>query len=197
MAQASERYQLDSSWQPLLHGLRLWQLWDLDLPLAVWREDLVQWIYRDLPDAYVSERVVLPHQYAALCSAHALWMSSPLQIDIPLLCNELDRESWYLATWGFHKPSLHLPQIVAPAHLNQPPELSNQTNQVNQRGYAIILATLIDYAVATYGRERLPALVAGLGQYHSWETLLPAVYGVSAAEFEAGWQNYLATHYGV
>lgn len=51
--------------------------------------------------------------------------------------------------------------------------------------------------VATYGRERLPTLVASLGHYDSWETLIPAVYGVSPAEFEAGWQAYLATHYGV
>jgi hypothetical protein len=40
-------------------------------------------------------------------------------------------------------------------------------------------------------------LVAGLGQYESWDTLLSAVYGVSAAEFEADWQAYLATRYGV
>ncbi len=48
-----------------------------------------------------------------------------------------------------------------------------------------------------YGCERLPALVAGLGQSESWETLWPAVYGVSAAEFEAGWQLYLTTQYGL
>ena len=59
------------------------------------------------------------------------------------------------------------------------------------------MATLIEYAVATYDRERLPALVAGLGHYESWETLIPAVYGVSPAEFEAGWQAYLAAQYGV
>ncbi len=56
---------------------------------------------------------------------------------------------------------------------------------------------LIEYAVITYGRERRPELVAGLGQHDSWGTLIPAVYGVSAAEFEAGWQAYLTAHYGV
>jgi hypothetical protein len=64
-------------------------------------------------------------------------------------------------------------------------------------GQTVALATLVEYAVATYGRERLPALVTGLGQSDSWETLLPAVYGVSAAEFEAGWLAYLKAHYGV
>jgi hypothetical protein len=62
---------------------------------------------------------------------------------------------------------------------------------------AVMLATLIEYAAATYGRERLPVLVAGLVQYDNWETLLPAVFGVSPDEFEAGWQAYLATRYGV
>jgi hypothetical protein len=61
----------------------------------------------------------------------------------------------------------------------------------------VALATLIEYAVATYGRDRLPVLMAGLGQSESWDTLLPAVYGVSSAEFEAGWQAYLADHYAV
>jgi hypothetical protein len=60
----------------------------------------------------------------------------------------------------------------------------------------VALATLVEYAVATYGREHLPALVAGLGHYESWDMLLPAVFGVSAAAFEAGWQAYLAACYG-
>jgi hypothetical protein len=60
---------------------------------------------------------------------------------------------------------------------------------------AVVLATLIDYAVTAYGRERLPALVGGLGQYESWDALIPAVFGVSSAEFETGWQAYLDTHY--
>jgi hypothetical protein len=68
---------------------------------------------------------------------------------------------------------------------------------MNRPDQTVALATLVEYAVATYGRERLPTLVAGLGQYESWETLIPAVYGVSPVEFEAGWQAYLQAHYGV
>jgi hypothetical protein len=29
----------------------------------------------------------------------------------------------------------------------------------------------------------------------TWEGLVPAVFGVSVDEFEAGWQAYLARHY--
>lgn len=55
-------------------------------------------------------------------------------------------------------------------------------------------AAFVEYAVATYGRERLPALIAGMRRYGSWEELIPAVYGVSAAEFEAEWQGWLTRH---
>ena len=76
-------------------------------------------------------------------------------------------------------------------------ETSSVTDIVSYPGQTVVLATMVEYAVVTYGRERLPTLVAGLGQYESWETLIPAVYGVSPTEFEAGWQVYLAAHYGV
>jgi hypothetical protein len=52
--------------------------------------------------------------------------------------------------------------------------------------------TLIEYVVDGYGRERLPALVEGLRHYDTWEALVPAVFGVSVNEFEAGWHAYLA-----
>jgi hypothetical protein len=39
--------------------------------------------------------------------------------------------------------------------------------------------------------------VAGLGQHITWRTLISAVFGVSVADFEAGWQAHLAAHYGV
>jgi hypothetical protein len=36
LAETSERHAVGASWRPLLDGLRLWQVWDLDLPLAAW-----------------------------------------------------------------------------------------------------------------------------------------------------------------
>lgn len=52
-------------------------------------------------------------------------------------------------------------------------------------------AALIDYVVAVYGRERLPVLLAALSEQSTWHTLIPAVFGVTAPEFEAGWRAYL------
>jgi hypothetical protein len=63
-------------------------------------------------------------------------------------------------------------------------------------GEAIALSTVIEYSVGVYGAESLPALLEGLNRYETWDLLVPAVYGVSPAEFEAGWQEYIAAHYG-
>jgi hypothetical protein len=88
----------------------------------------------------------------------------------------------------------HLYQLIAPAshHIDDNPEYT-----AGHWEQTLALATLIEYVVTTYGREQLPALLAALGQHESWETLIPAIYGVSAIEFEAGWQAYLAAHYGL
>lgn len=197
LAQANEHYQLDSTWQPLVNGLRLWQVWDLDLPLAAWREEVVAWVYTDLPNVRPGQTTMLPKRYIALCAAHKLWLSSPLEIDIPLLCAEVTWEDFFLSPWGWYDPLTRLDQLGVPLPAGAYIEESSSLSQVSHPGRTVALATLIEYAVAAFGRERLPALVAGLGQYDSWETLLPAVFGVSAAEFEAGWQAYLAEHYGV
>jgi hypothetical protein len=52
--------------------------------------------------------------------------------------------------------------------------------------------TVLDYVVATYGADALPALVEGFRRYDTWNTLIPAIFGVSVEEFERGWQGYLA-----
>ncbi len=57
------------------------------------------------------------------------------------------------------------------------------------------IATLLEYIVAAYGYEQIPVLLDSLADHDDWETLIPAVFGVSAADFEANWLNYLAQHY--
>jgi hypothetical protein len=194
LAQASERYAIGQPWQSLLDGLGLWQLWDLDLPLASWRQEVVQWIYVDWPANRPRQSIVLPDHHRELCAVHLLWLLSPTQIGIPWLCTELDGEAWL--SLGLRDPLLRLDQLAVPV----PPDESLgplSSSYVPHLGQTVALATLVEYAVATYGREHLPTLVAGLGQSESWDTLIPAVYGVSHAEFEAGWQVYLKGHYGI
>ena len=38
-------------------------------------------------------------------------------------------------------------------------------------------ATVVEYLVETYGRDRLPVLIACMGLYSTWEELVPAVAG--------------------
>lgn len=197
MVQVVATNRIGSAWQPLRNGLRLWQLWDLELPLAIWREEVVTWIYLDVPTTSSAQAVVLPQDYAKLCAMHRLWLPSLWQLGIPVRCAGLDQGELYRVWWSQRQPPIRLTQLGLPVPPAADREIANRTDSVAYPGQTVALATLVAYAVVTYGRERLPVLVAGLGQHEGWATLIPAVYGVSSTEFEAGWQAYLVTHYGI
>ncbi|MCL4833772.1 MAG: hypothetical protein KJZ86_15115 [Caldilineaceae bacterium] len=61
----------------------------------------------------------------------------------------------------------------------------------------VAATTVFAYAVETYGVERLPAFLEALGIHRGWTGVLPAAYGVSVEEFEAGWRGWLAAEFGV
>lgn len=195
-AQAHEQYQFDAAWQPLLDGLCLWQLWDGSLPLSIWRDDVVRWLYLAVPTAQPGQTVKLPERYDLLCAAHKLWLPSPLQINIPLVCAEA-WEAWYGNGWYATTPLTRLERFTRTVYADENLDQASRMNWSYHPGQTVALATLIDYATVTYGRDRLPVLLATLGRAQSWATLLPVVYGISAAEFEAGWQAYLVDRYGV
>ncbi|MFN8464549.1 MAG: hypothetical protein U0X20_03325 [Caldilineaceae bacterium] len=46
---------------------------------------------------------------------------------------------------------------------------------------------LIQYIATTYGIDVLPKLLQGFAQYDDWESMAPAVLGVSAGELDAAW----------
>lgn len=58
----------------------------------------------------------------------------------------------------------------------------------------IALATVLEYAVETYGREHIPSLLAGIARHQSSATLIPDVFDVSLDEYEAGWLAHLAKY---
>jgi hypothetical protein len=62
---------------------------------------------------------------------------------------------------------------------------------VEDRFRWVVRTSLLDYVAATYGREQLGVLWAILHKHNDWETLIPAVFGVSVEEFEAGLHAYL------
>ncbi|MCE7986040.1 MAG: hypothetical protein DYG89_33095 [Caldilinea sp. CFX5] len=200
IAQANRRYRIKAAWQPLLNGLYLWQLWDTDLPLAAWREEVVKWQYIDLPATNPGQAIALPQHYQELCADHKLWLQPLGRIHFPLLCAGQEWEDRNWEAWRTGAPLTYLEQLAVPSALTSggwAPSIVGPASFFNHPGQTVALATLTGYAVSTYGRYRLPALLAGLGQYDDWDTLLPAVFDVSAPAFEAGWQRYLADHYGV
>ncbi len=188
LVQAATDYGVQPAWQMMWGGLRLWQLWDLDLPLAAWQNEVARWLLAEPMQEY-GVYPQLPGHYTELCAQHRLWMASPAEIGIPLLCqvSRSGNEDWLMSAYVPSRAPMYLPA-------RYPPEYDRMMTDIygyNHLDEAVAVETLIEYAVTTYGRAQLPALVAGLGQYTSWDTLIPAVYGVPVVEFQAGWQAYV------
>jgi hypothetical protein len=177
----------------LSYAVLLWQLWATDLPLAAWRKPVVEWVFSDLHDPQALAAVA-PAFLPALCAQHQLWLTSPLQVQIPLSCDTAELQERSLTWRFFYAPPAPLAHLAT----STPVDATLEVVAVSPHPAATVaLATLVEYAAAAYGRQRIPLLVASMHRYATWESLLPAVFGVPAAEFEAGWLAYLAEHYGV
>jgi hypothetical protein len=149
--------------------------------VAAWEADLTAWLYGS---AAVADGQALAQTLQDLCAAHRPLAQLP-QLD--------GATSIHLCT----TPPDWVSPDPPPTHLYEPilgdKELA--VAQVSWQG-AVGFQTVLDYTIATYGRQVLPELVAGFRRYDTWAELIPAVFGVSAAKFEAGWQRYLAAQYG-
>lgn len=55
----------------------------------------------------------------------------------------------------------------------------------------ILAESVIDYMVATYGRDQLPRLLNAITRYSNWSDLVVALYGVPIETVNAGWNQYL------
>jgi hypothetical protein len=175
-------------WQSVIDALILWALWEDGGPLAAGQEDVVRWLYQNARAAPVEAHQAVPEEYARLCRAYRVWRLEPWQTSIPLICQESDTNQG--SPWVNPGLALRLGEVSTDFQIESAPaSLPNSVSSV------VTLATMIDYMAATYGRERLPDLIAALGEHAGWQTLIAAVFDVSAAEFEAGWQRYLAERY--
>lgn len=192
LGHAVEKHAIGTAHEPMVDGLRLWQVWHLNLPLAKWQPMLVRWIYVGLPAAEFFQPLPLPQRYEAFCAAHNLWMAHPAQLRIPLLCTAVDSSPWRMTRQIVQHPPRRLPMLNAPRALDEYADAAGRTRPATHPGEAIAVATLIDYIITTYGRDRLPTLVENLGRYDTWLDLTPALLGVTATELETGWQQSLA-----
>jgi hypothetical protein len=174
-------------WQPFPYALRLWELWEDGGPLAAGRQEVVRWLYQNAQAKSVDARQAVPAGYDQLCRTYRIWGVSPESMAIPLGCSDVDTERW--SAWRY--PAM-------PSRLVPRPYIEKDGGQVEEASDSTVaIETIIEYVAATYGRDHLPRLLAALGEHASWQTLIPAVFAVSARDFEAGWQEYLATHYGI
>ncbi|MBI3960510.1 MAG: hypothetical protein HY328_16995 [Chloroflexi bacterium] len=179
-------HDVPAGWQPMLGGLRLWLLWQAGGPLAESREEIVRWRYGAAGTAVPGDSLT------SICQTFSVWHLSPLDYSVPLACGPADRSGLPLSKAPDTLAGLGLPEAV----WSNESEQDQPSGQSSSADRSVALALLIDYAAERYGVETLPALLAGLARYDSWETLIPAVYGVSAEALEAGWQAWLAAEYG-
>lgn len=191
LALVVRQHNIGAARYPLLDGLRLWQLWAADLPLARWRPALVQWIYVALPTTATVTLLPLPADYTAFCAAHALWMSYPAQLRIPLLCTGMDESPRRLSYSLIKLAPRTLPSLDSPVYPDEESDGAGRTSTPQHPGYVIAVATVIDYARQTYGPATLPELVASWGKAATWAELTPTLFGITAAEFERNWQRSL------
>jgi hypothetical protein len=187
LEQAGEQYGIGPEHTPLLHGLRLWQLWKSDLPLAHWRGEIVNWLLA----AGQAPARPLPDRYVELCTAHQLWLAHPAELQVPLLCTKLDETLGQRDGQRVLTPPFALPRLIAPIFPDEEADNQGRTRSEPPADEAVAVALLIDYLVATYGQDTLPLLLAQAGLHDSWANLVPATLTLSVAEFEAGWRTYV------
>lgn len=175
-------HAIPEGWLPVLHGLRLWLLWDAGGPLAEGRQEIVAWLSTKEPDR-------LPESAAMeLCRRYGLWGRSPLDYSIPVGCTPV-----YNAVPFTLPVEIRLYPLGLPESPGDPESLSRiWVNQARN----LSLALFIQYAADNYGRQSIPDLLAALKEHNSWRTLIPAVFAVSVEEFEAGWRAWLGKAYG-
>jgi hypothetical protein len=131
--------------------------------------------------------------YADLCVMHTVWLSTPALLSIPLSC-EGEGDARHPASSPDRLSVAQLEQLSSDIFWQESVPQAG-TNRAGQPGDAVILATLVDYVAERYGREKLPRLLAALGEERDGTPLAHELFGMTSAELADGWREYLAGHY--
>jgi len=176
-----------------LRGLRLWLAWDENGLLSNQKAELVRWLYADAPDGPHQ----LPISHSVICQTLDLWGLNLMRVSMPFYCSGPNP----LAPPLFRPPTglRHLPLAVDVEAARYDGSVDPWTGALleQQRGRALAMAMVLEYAVETYGRAALPRLLQAIVAGGRWQEVAPDVFGVSTEAFEAGWWAYLAEEYGV
>jgi hypothetical protein len=168
--------------------------------LSKWREPFVKWVFWDTQNVVTQKASLLPEFAHELCAHHLLWMSMPyLDIGIPVACPPQSATAELLISLRHSELLLEMPLpplVDIPVDLQNPAGLwSGPLPKPPPAGVA--LATIFEYTATTFGADRIPVLLATLPHHERWETLIPAVFGLSPDEFESGWHAFLAERYDI
>ena len=193
-AQTPAPHNQSSQWFAMQDGLRLWFIWEHELPLSVWRKPVVQWVFGDSEHAGSQGAFAAPAFAHDLCEHHKLWMRSPLDLSVPILCWQQPRSEERLVAWRFQQS---LEEVSLASLIYMPMQIDDISTRKHlspsEPGVAAVgLATLYEYVGSTYGVERIPLLLAALPEHERAETLIPAVFALSLADFDQGWQTFMA-----
>ena len=104
------------------------------------------------------------------------------------------RSPWHAQAQVVFKAALPERLPLRLADIENWPDDNRPAQERIMRQY-MVSESIIDFAMHTYGRSTMPALLTGLEQERDWERLTTTVFGVSASAFEAAWNRYLAQTY--
>jgi hypothetical protein len=202
-AQSDAINNLPKELLPVRNALRLWLIWDQSLPLAIWHEPLVEWVFGDMTNSETlaagSPAPAFAHN---LCAHHHLWIPASTAIGLPVSC--FDGPDGQESILGFHYTGprpLRLSQLVI--RVSALVDQSDYRADLSPRWHlspataAVALATFFEFVNSTYGDETVRMTVAAFSHHEEWETLSPAIYGRSVSELEAEWNAFLEAKYGI
>ncbi len=167
--------------EPMRNGLRIWSHRQSSAPLARWQGGLAQTAFATDGDG--------GEILAEMCQFLSVWGADTPEAGLGIPCEgmggRLDKADW---------PAARLDQLPTPFddYAGGNPDV-----QIDLPGSSLVLASLLDYATERYGRGRIPVLLGSPVGAGSWDALIPAVFDLSAAEFEAGWREWLGGAYGL
>lgn len=184
------------SYQPapeFLSGLRLWLAWEEELVQAAYRAELVTWLYGN---GAFGPKVTLV-SYRELCELFFAWEIVAPAVPMTFYCsNDPSPSSFTL------RPPMSLRYL--PLSLNREGLIYDISRdpltgvlQAGTLGQPIAVATLLEYTAHTYGQASVVGLLRAAKEGETWRSAAPLLFGVSEAEFEAGWWAWLAAEYGV
>jgi hypothetical protein len=196
MDEAEPHWRAGNEWNMIDYALREWQVRVHNPLAAAWHVDLLRWLVAARGAS--QPLATLAGELHRLCATH--WVAQHWELIAPgavttLACiTPVKIELGQLAAEGL---TLRLtnPQLDT----RHKTETWRPLNRIGSRWSWLdtaLLVTLFDYVEITYGRDHVFALARASRHHESWHSLIPALFAVSVAEFEQGWQEYVKEEVG-